>query len=174
MCMFSYTCKIMFDLTLWQIKQEVYNQVESYITTADKVEALQSQLRFGKAVLEQKVPTKDWFTFTEVQEGKPLPLTVMELTNNFKQLFDSAVQNLNILIHRRVKYKFMNVTDDSKEWYNGRILSHAKREIPHDTPPSLLLIQLLSQTRLHSNAAKRRRVLVNKTNNKASSSVCSS
>ena len=69
-CMFSYTCKIMFGLTLWQIKQEVYNQVESYITTAVKVEALQSQPRFGKAVLEQKVPTKDWFAFTEVQEGK--------------------------------------------------------------------------------------------------------
>ena len=115
---------------LWQTKEEVDNQVESYITTAEKVEALKSQLRFQKAVLEQKAPTKDCFAFTKVQEGKRLPLTVVDLTNNLKQLLDSTTQsttqNLNVLIHRRVKHKFINATDDSEEWYNGKILSQVK------------------------------------------------
>ena len=92
---------------LWQTKEDVDNQVESYITkcNADKLEALQSQQRFYKAVVEQRVPTKDCIVFTKVQEGKRLPIAVVEWTNNLKQLLDSAAYNLmfllNILIHRR-------------------------------------------------------------------------
>ena len=87
----------------------MYNQVESYITTTDKVEALQSQLKFCKAVLEQKAPTKDCFMFTMVQQGERLRLTVMKLTNNLKQLLDSAAQ-LDSAVPTKDWFAF---TDDS-------------------------------------------------------------
>ena len=120
------TCDII-AYGLWQSKEEVDRQLVSYESTADKKAALKCQLRFRKSVLAQQALSGDCYNFTKAHEGKRISLTVDELSDNVKLLVQSAVetsaQNLDILVHRRVRHRFIAPDDEAGVWYPGKIIS---------------------------------------------------
>ena len=113
---------------LWQSHTEIDNMLGSYDTLTGKKEALKSQLRFRKEVLQQVTEDKTLFSYTKKEDtgDKRRQLTFKELSANLKVLVHQAAvrsgtEETHMLVGKRVKH--FQIADGERTPYLGKIMS---------------------------------------------------
>ena len=70
--------------------EQIERELDSLQSEKEKRDALSSQLKFRKFVLEQQYKDKKVFNLTEVFENKRRPMTICKLKQNLGKLVESS------------------------------------------------------------------------------------
>ena len=122
---------------LWQSLEQIERELDSLQSEKEKRDALSSQLKFRKFVLEQQYKDKKVFNLTEVFENKRRPMTIYKLKENLGKLVESSnlsgptmereQHGIPLLCGKNVDHTFENgvyqgkvisVVPGYSEWYN--------------------------------------------------------
>lgn len=122
---------------LWQSQEQVNEGLAKLKTDKEQREALQSQLKFRKKVLNQKHSDSKIFNFSEKVGGKYQKLTIEQLKSNVFKLIQDCLMvpteekhqsNVPLLVGKKVSHKFsdgaeyigtvISVVPGFCEWYN--------------------------------------------------------
>lgn len=132
----SYTNNII-EWGLWQTVSQVDNHLLMLKNDKDKISALKAQLKFRKNVLHQKPSSgnNEIFIFSKVVNGKRVPLSVQELSNNVKSLVEHAISlpetgnSGPVLVGQTIEMRFD--CDGSLMWWKGFVISKVHYHLEH-------------------------------------------
>ena len=148
---------------LWQSSTEVGNMIKSYSTSAQKLAALKSQLRFRQHVLKQPNPEgvdTNCYAFSMKSGSKRRQLTPDEIVENLKKLCEAAAklpqQNTDTLwVGRRIRHRFAETDVNGQsvhKWFHGKVISQVT--ITCNVKHKIYVIQQNDQIILVSNTYK--------------------